>query len=75
MFFSSIPFITRCLPMIAFIFLVFIIFLIFFFFPPPSLVRCFSCILPVYLDCALALFNEFHLLIKKRSSNFSLSKK
>jgi len=34
MFFSSIPFITRCLPMIAFIFLVLIIFLIFFFFPP-----------------------------------------
>jgi hypothetical protein len=32
-----------------------------------SLIRCFSCILYVYLDCVFVLFNEFRLLIYKKN--------
>jgi hypothetical protein len=49
---SSKLFTNGQLSMIVFIFLVFLTFLILFLF----LVKCFSCILPTYLGCALPLF-------------------
>jgi hypothetical protein len=52
----------RTAALVAFILLAFVIFLILFLF----LVRCFSCILPMYLGCTFALFNEIYSFIKKR---------